>query len=190
MQLTHDQLKQLIALARADAPQETCGIIGGKDGRALQIYPLKNVDDQPQVRYLGDPQQQLHALQEIDEKGWDVLAIYHSHPATQAYPSQTDIGRAFYPDAIYMLISLMNPEQATVRAYTIHEGQVGEITLEIEDEALEIEDEANESPRENTRRTAQSTRRPRAGRAVAALSKRRPASGGTRRPRGRVSKKI
>lgn len=183
MQLTHDQLKQLIALARADAPQETCGIIGGKDDKALRIYPLENVDDQPQIRYLGDPQQQLRALQEIDENGWDLLAIYHSHPATQAYPSQTDISRAFYPDAIYMLISLMNPKQATVRAYTIHEGQVGEITLE-------VEDETHESPRTNTRRTAQPARRPRAGRTVAALSKRRPASGTTRRPRGRVSKKV
>ncbi len=176
MQLTHDQLKQLIALARADAPQETCGIIGGKDGKALRVYPLKNVDDQPQIRYLGDPRQQLRALQDIDENGWDVLAIYHSHPATQAYPSQTDISRAFYPDAIYLLISLMNPEQATVRGYKINEGQVSEITVE-------IEDQEDESPRKNPRRDARPARRPSTGRPVAALSKRRPARRTTGRPR-------
>lgn len=134
MRLTGEQVRQLIAQARADAPQETCGLIGGKDGLAVEIYPLKNVDDQPQVRYLGDPLQQLRALQDIDEKGWELLSIYHSHPATLAYPSATDISRAFYPDAIYTLISLMNPDQVTVRGYTIKDGQVSEVTLDIEDE--------------------------------------------------------
>ena len=183
MQLTREQLEQLIALARADAPQETCGLIGGKDGKALRVYPLKNVDDQPRIRYLGDPHQQLEALREIDDNGWDVLAIYHSHPATQAYPSQTDIGRAFYPDAIYILISLMRPEQAIVRAYEIKEGKVAEVTLE-------IEDEEDESPRTNSRRTPRSASRQSTRRPVAALSKRRPARGATRRPRRRVSKKV
>ena len=134
MRLSSEQMHQLIALARADAPLETCGIIGGKEGQAMRIYPLKNVDSEPRIRYLADPQQQLRALQDIDENSWDVLAIYHSHPATLAYPSETDIGRAFYPDAYYLLISLMHPEQTSVRAYRIVEGQVSEITLEIEDE--------------------------------------------------------
>jgi proteasome lid subunit RPN8/RPN11 len=187
MQLTREQLQQLIALAKRDAPSETCGIIGGKEGRALKIYSLKNVDSEPHIRYLGEPQEQLHALREIDDNGWDILAIYHSHPATQAYPSPTDIDRTFYPDAIYLLISLMNPEQATVRGYTIGEGKVSEITIDIED--------TDESPRTNPRRAARRPfgklkDRPRAGRTVAALSKRRSARGKPRRARGRVSKKV
>lgn len=182
MQLTPEQLEQLIAQARADAPLETCGLIGGKDDKALRIFPLKNVDEQPRIRYLGEPQQQLQALREIDDNGWDVLAIYHSHPATQPYPSETDIGRAFYPEAIYLLISLMNPEQAMVRGYWINEGQVTEVTLD-------IEDETDESPRTDSRRAPRPTRRPSTRRTVATLSKRRPARGNSRRPRGRVSKK-
>jgi proteasome lid subunit RPN8/RPN11 len=176
MQLTREQLGQLIALARADAPRETCGIIGGKEGRALRVYPIANVDPEPRIRYNCEPQGLLNALRDIDENGWDHLAIYHSHPATPAYPSQTDISRAFYPDAVYLLISLMNPEQSEMRAFRIVEGKVGEVTLE-------VEDEKNEPSRTNSRRGAPRAGRPRAGRAVAALSKRRPAPGGTRRAR-------
>ena len=165
MQLTREQLEQLIAQARGDAPNETCGIVAGKEGRALKIYALKNVD----------PSELLHALREMEDLGWEHLAIYHSHPATPAYPSPTDIARAFYPDVVYMLISLMNPEQAMLRGFRIVDGKVEEITLEIEDE--------DESPRTNPRRAARRTSRPRAGRAVAALSKRRPARGNARRAR-------
>jgi [CysO sulfur-carrier protein]-S-L-cysteine hydrolase len=162
MRLTRDQLRRLIAQARRDAPNETCGIIAGKEERATKILPLKNIDSEPRVRYNADPTELLHALREIEDNDWEHLAIYHSHPASPAYPSPTDIARAFYPNAVYLLISLMNPEQATVRAFRIVEDQVSEITLEIEDE--------DESPRTNSRRHKKSTSRPRAGRAVAALS--------------------
>jgi [CysO sulfur-carrier protein]-S-L-cysteine hydrolase len=175
MRLTRDQLHQLIAQARRDAPNETCGIIAGKDERATKILPLKNVDLEPRVRYNADPLELLHALREIEDNDWEHLAIYHSHPASPAYPSPTDIARAFYPNAVYLLISLMNPEQATVRAFHIVDEGVSEITLEIEDE--------DESPRTHSRRDQKPARRPRAGRPVAALSKRRPARGGTRRAR-------
>lgn len=175
MILTREQLEQLIAQARRDAPNETCGIIAGKEGRALKIYALKNVDPDPRIRYNVEPSELLHALREMEDLGWEHLAIYHSHPATPGYPSPTDIARAFYPDVVYMLISLANPEQATLRGFRIVEGQVEEITLEIEDK--------DESPRTNPRRAAQRAGRPRAGRAVAALSKRRPARGNARRAR-------
>ncbi len=168
-------MHQLIAQARGDAPNETCGIIGGKGGRALKIFPLKNIDPEPRTRYSSDAHELLHALREIEDKGWEHLAIYHSHPASPAYPSPIDIARAFYPDAIYLLVSLMNPEQATVRAFAINQGKVVEVTLEIEDE--------DESPRTNTRRDKKSASRPRAGRTVAALSKRRLARGRARRTR-------
>jgi len=175
MKLSHEQLQQLIAQARRDAPNETCGIIGGKEGRALKILPLRNIDPNPRVHYNADPQELWHALREIEDNGWEHLAIYHSHPASPAYPSPTDIARAFYPDVAYLLISLMNPEQAELRGFHIIEGKVNEITLEIEDE--------DESPGTRTRRTARRAGRPRAGRAVAAFPQRRPARGRTRRTR-------
>jgi proteasome lid subunit RPN8/RPN11 len=134
MILTRSQLDQLIAQAQRDAPNETCGLIGGKDGRALQVYPLKNVDENPRVRYLADSQELFEAIRDVeDTKGWEVLSIYHSHPASPAYPSPTDVGRAFYPDAVYILISLMNPELAQVRGFQIKDEKISEVTLEIEE---------------------------------------------------------
>ena len=134
MILTRSQVEQLVAQAKRDAPNETCGLIGGKDRRAHQIYPLRNVDENPRVRYMADPQELLHAIRDVEEgHDWEVLAIYHSHPASPGYPSPTDVARAFYPDAIYILISLMNPEMAQVRGFTISDGKISEITLEIEE---------------------------------------------------------
>jgi [CysO sulfur-carrier protein]-S-L-cysteine hydrolase len=133
MVLTASQIEQLVAQAWRDAPNETCGLIGGHDGRALQIYPLKNVDDNPRIRYLAEPQELLHAIRDVEEAhDWQVLAIYHSHPASPAYPSPTDVERAFYPDAIYILISLMNPEMAQVRGFQIQNDKITEVTLAVE----------------------------------------------------------
>ena len=134
MQFTHTQLHQLIADARRDAPNETCGIIGGKNDRALKIYPLKNTHNTPRVNFYADPPELLAAFRDIETNGWEHLAIYHSHCASAAYPSATDIARAYYPDAIYLLISLANPGQAVVRGFRIAENQVTEITLEVEDD--------------------------------------------------------
>jgi [CysO sulfur-carrier protein]-S-L-cysteine hydrolase len=134
MILTRSQVEELVAQARREAPNETCGLIGGKDDRALQIYPLRNVDDNPRIRYLAEPLELLHAIRDVEEAhDWQVLAIYHSHPASPAYPSPTDVERAFYPDAVYVLISLMNPELAQVRGFQIKEEQISEITLQVEE---------------------------------------------------------
>lgn len=186
MQLTREQLEQIIAQARRDAPNETWGMIGGKNGRALKIHPMKNVDDQPRVRYKAEPYQLLQAVREIeDEHQWDILAIYHSHPATEAYPSATDIREAHYPDSVYMLISLQKPEQAKVRGFRIVDGKVSEITIEVEGE----DEPSGTSARRAARRPSSQRRaRPRAGGTVAALSQRRPARGNARRTRRRVSK--
>jgi len=173
MLITHAQLAQLIALARADAPNETCGIIGGKDQHALKVFALPNIASNPRVEYNAEPHALLEAFREIEARGWEHLAIYHSHPASPAYPSPTDIARAYYPDVIYILISLMNPAQASVRAFRIVEGKVLEVTLEVEDE----------SSRKNPRRSARRTNRPHPGRVVAPLSRRRSQRGNTRRAR-------
>ena len=182
MILSREQLEMIIAQVKRDAPNETWGLIGGKNDRALKIFPMKNIAPMPVTRYLADPVELLNAVREIEEKNeWDILAIYHSHPVSEPYPSTTDIAEAYYPDSYYIIISLQNPEQAKMRGYRIIEGKVSEITLE-------IEDEDDNSPRKNSRRVARRTHRPRAGRAVAALSQRRPARRNARRARRRVSK--
>lgn len=150
MTLTKEQLAQLVAQAREHAPYETCGLIGGKDGLAKQIYPVKNVAPDRVKRYLMDPQEQFNALSDIDKKGWDVIAIYHSHPATQAYPSQTDLNDAYdpnydeelYPGTAYILISLAIPELAQIRAYEFIRREIREITLQVMDNELTTTTEA------------------------------------------------
>jgi proteasome lid subunit RPN8/RPN11 len=181
MILNSNQLNQLISQARRDAPNETWGMIGGKDGRALKIFPMTNTHTTPQTRYVADSLELLRVVREIEDvNGWDILAIYHSHPKTEPYPSATDTGEAHYPDSIYIIISLQNPDQAKMRGYRIVEGKVSEITIEIEDE--------DESSRAHPRRAPRRANRPRPRRVVAALSKRRPARRNTRRPRRRLAK--
>lgn len=175
--LTRSQIEQIVAQARRDAPNETWGVMGGKDGRALKVYPMQNAAPTPETRYAIDTQDFFRAIHEIEfENDWQVVVIYHSHPKTEARPSETDINEARYPDAIYIIISLREPEQAVVRAFTIsEEKQVAEITLEIEDE--------NESPRANSRGAARRAGGSRPRRAVATLSGRRPRRVQVRRAR-------
>ncbi len=136
VKMTSEQIAQIVAQVRRDAPNETWGMIGGKEGRALQVYPMRNAHATPVTRYAADPHELLRVVREIEEeKNWEISAIYHSHPATPPYPSATDIAEAHYPDSVYILISLMNPAHALVRGYRIVEGKVTEITLEVEEEA-------------------------------------------------------
>jgi [CysO sulfur-carrier protein]-S-L-cysteine hydrolase len=171
MRLTLHQLRQIILQAQRDAPNETCGLVAGAGERAHKVFSLPNDSSRPQVEYNAEPRALLEVLRAIDDEHLELLAIYHSHPASPAFPSPTDIARAFYPDAIYVIVSLQNPAQASVRGFRIEQGQVSEVSIEVEED---------ESSRENSRRSAQRTGRSRAGRVVAPLSRRRPARGNTR----------
>ncbi len=133
IQLTCEQAHALIAHARDAAPNEACGIIGGKENRALKIYPLKNTHATPRVNFYADPLELLAAFRDIEANGWEHLAIYHSHPASDAFPSATDIAQAYYPDVAHLIISLANPEQPIVRAFRIVQGYVQEIALVTKD---------------------------------------------------------
>lgn len=131
IRLTREQLDTLITHARDAAPNEACGIIGGKDQRALKIYPLKNTHATPRVNFYADPYELLAAFRDIEANGWEHIAIYHSHPASDAFPSATDLAQAYYPDVAYIIISLAPPEQPVVRAFRIIAGQVTEVPAEV-----------------------------------------------------------
>ncbi len=139
MILTQSQLEQLYEQMRRDAPYETCGMIGGKDGRALKIYPVKNVAENRVKNYFMDGVEQIRAMQDMDDNGYDILAIYHSHPVTRAYPSPTDVRDAYdsdlqeprYPGAVYIIMSLMNPDAPEAHGYLLNGETITEIELEI-----------------------------------------------------------
>jgi len=121
---------EMIAHAKADVPNECCGIIAGVDGRATKLYRAINAEASP-YRYSVDPKDLLRIHKEVDANGWDFLVIYHSHTHTEAYPSPTDIRLAAWPEAYYALVSLMDEEQPVVRAFRIVDGEVSEEDLEV-----------------------------------------------------------
>lgn len=141
MILSQSQLEQLYEQARRDAPFETCGMIGGKDGRALKIYPVKNVAENRVKNYLMDGMDQIQAMQDMDDNGYDIVSIYHSHPVTRAYPSPTDVRDAYdpdlqeprYPGAVYIIMTLMNPNAPEAHGYLLHGEAITETVLEIRD---------------------------------------------------------
>jgi [CysO sulfur-carrier protein]-S-L-cysteine hydrolase len=131
MRLPKDLLDEIVAHAWDDLPNECCGIVAAKDGRAVKLYRAHNAEASP-VRYGLDPQEQFRIMQELDENGWALGAIYHSHTRSTAYPSQTDVNLAFYPDSLYVIVSLEDAKRPDVRAFRIVDGEIDEVALSVE----------------------------------------------------------
>ncbi len=131
--LSQTYIDEMIAHAREDAPNECCGIIAGKDGRPTKLYRAINAEASP-YRYSVDTRDLLRIHREVDANDWEFLVIYHSHTHTEAYPSPTDIRLAAWPDAYYVLVSLMDERTPVVRAFRILEGTVTEEPIEVEGE--------------------------------------------------------
>jgi proteasome lid subunit RPN8/RPN11 len=139
LRLPHKMIGAMIAHAYEDFPNECCGIITGKDGEAADFYRTRNSEASP-FRYSIDPRDILKVERDMDEAGLQVLVIYHSHVASDAYPSPTDVRLSqwpgadppmdLYPGAHYVLVSLKDPQNPAVRAYTIAGGVVEEVGLE------------------------------------------------------------
>lgn len=121
---------EMISHARSEEPNECCGILAGVDGRVTKLYRTTNAESSP-VRYNIDPKELLMIYKEIEDKGWDLLGIYHSHTHTEAYPSATDVMLALWPESLCFIISLEDPGQAVIRAFQIIEGRISEQELKI-----------------------------------------------------------
>jgi [CysO sulfur-carrier protein]-S-L-cysteine hydrolase len=131
VRIPSEMVDEMVAHARAEAPNECCGMIGGRNGAATSIHRARNTEESP-LRYVIHPSDQLRILEEIDERGEELAAIYHSHPGSPAYPSQTDINLAEnWPDPLYVICSLADREPE-VRAFAIRDGEVEEVTIELE----------------------------------------------------------
>jgi proteasome lid subunit RPN8/RPN11 len=123
-------IDEMIAHAREDAPNECCGILGGKDGRVLQLYRAKNAEESP-YRYSVDSHDLFRIHRDCEQRGWEFVGIYHSHTFSEAYPSATDVRLGFWPEAVYFLVSLRDSDKLDVRAFHIVDGVVSEEELEI-----------------------------------------------------------
>ena len=131
LSIERSYVDEIIAHAREDTPNECCGIIAGRDGRAEQLYRAINAEASP-YRYNVDPKDLLRIYRDIDGNGWDVLVIYHSHTHTEAYPSPTDVRLAAWPEAHYVIVSLQDDANPVLRAFRIQDGQVSEEELVVE----------------------------------------------------------
>lgn len=140
LQIPKTIIDQMIAHAQGEAPNECCGLLSGKEERVSEIYQIGNLPaDAPAIadlkvppdrrfRYVMDPQEQLRAFKEMRKHGTELLAIYHSHPHSPAYPSATDVRLAFYTDTYYLIISL-EKKKPDVRTYRIIDQKIIEATI-------------------------------------------------------------
>ena len=124
-------IDEIVAHSREEAPNECCGLVAGREGAATRVFRARNEFESP-LRYNVHPQDLLRITNEIDEAGEELVAIYHSHTRSAAYPSQTDVNLAAnWPDPVYVICSLEDPGAPVVRAFAIRDGGIEETELEI-----------------------------------------------------------
>ncbi len=129
MRIAQSLIDEMVAHAREDLPNECCGMVGGKDGEATVVHRVVNAAATP-LRYEMDPQGQYNALKSIEDDGGELLAIYHSHTKSAAYPSQTDVNQAVaWPEQIYVIISLADPDAPDVKAYLLKDLKIADVEI-------------------------------------------------------------
>src|SRR6201995_3553131 len=118
---------KIVSHARADHPDEACGVIAGPAGtdRPSRLIPMDNVARSPTF-YEFDSMEQLRVWREMDDRDEEPVVIYHSHTATEAHPSRTDINLASEPGAHYVLVSTREPDETEFRSFRIVDGEVSE----------------------------------------------------------------
>ena len=119
---------EIVDHARDHAPRECCGVIAGRAGEVTRLYRLTNLEP-GNTRYLIDDTEFYQTYWAIENGGDEVLAVYHSHPETVAWPSATDIAHATWPEAVYLICSLADPDAPVLRGFRIVEGEVTEVTI-------------------------------------------------------------
>lgn len=148
LHLTSSQFEKIVAQGRAGKPLEICGLLAGRrvsnpsleegtSAEVQQIYPIDS-EDQSEKTYTLNPLQQLRAEKDAASKGWSILGIYHTHPATMPYPSPTDVKRAhwegtedlMYPDYSFLIVSLRQPETPEPRSFYIRGARIPEDIIE------------------------------------------------------------
>ncbi len=131
MRITREMYDDMVAHARAEAPNECCGMVASRDDEAVRVFRTTNVEASP-FRFVIDGAEQLQVYNEIESEGLDLGAIYHSHTRTAPQPSQTDINfsRA-WPGVLWIIVGLAE-DDAEVRTWQIENGQVSEAELVVE----------------------------------------------------------
>ncbi len=132
LRIPEEMVDAIVAHARADHPDEACGIIAGPAGAdtPTRLIPMINAERSPTF-YRFDSAEQLALYRDLDRLDEEVAVVYHSHTGTEAYPSRTDIAYAGEPQAHYVLVSTREPVSHEFRSFRIVEGVVTEEEIEI-----------------------------------------------------------
>lgn len=128
--------QEMIDHSLAGRPNEACGVLGSREGELVKVFRMTNASASP-VRYSLEPQEQFAVYKTLDDEGWDLAGVFHSHTRTEAYPSPTDV-RLASEDVPYLIVSLAS-EPPVIRAFRIikdswtdNEGLVKEVPVVIE----------------------------------------------------------
>jgi proteasome lid subunit RPN8/RPN11 len=131
MKISQGLVDEMIVHALENRPNECCGMVGGRDGVATKVVPVLNSAASP-LRYEMDSQGQFDALKEIEADG-ELLAIYHSHTKSAAYPSQTDVNQAQnWPEPIYVILSLVDEQSPDVKGFHLADLKIADAELVVE----------------------------------------------------------
>ena len=120
---------EIVAHAREDLPNECCGLVGGVGEEARSVHRVENSAASP-LRYEMDPKGQLDAYNAIEGAGEELIAIYHSHTKSPAYPSQTDVNQAVaWPDQVYLIVSLADREEPDLKGYLLKDLRIADVEI-------------------------------------------------------------
>ncbi|MCW5874602.1 MAG: M67 family metallopeptidase [Anaerolineales bacterium] len=133
LRITPAHWAQMAAHAAAESPNEACGLLAGAEGASVQIFPITNELKSP-THYSMAPGEQLQAFMQMEQRGLQLLAIYHSHPAGPPTPSRTDLAEARYPGVVHLIWA---PSEAGwgCRGFLL-DGGIKEIEVELDDKAV------------------------------------------------------
>ena len=121
---------KMLAAAQTAAPLEACGLLAGQDDQVTQCYVLTNVDASAE-HFSMKPEEQFAAIKQMRATGLRMLGIWHSHPASPARMSEEDLRLAYTPDAVYVILSLLDPTQPQIRAFVVPDNIAQEVPLEL-----------------------------------------------------------
>ena len=128
IRICREALTSLIEESRRDPTKECCGLLAGTAGVITEILPARNALASP-TAYEIAPQELFRLFRQMRDRNLDHLGIYHSHPVTDNAPSSSDIARAYYPEAAYLIISPRPDAPRPIRAFEIRNGSASEIEI-------------------------------------------------------------
>jgi len=129
--LKKELYEQIIRQCLREFPWEACGILAGRGETAERVYEMTNADKSPATFFM-EPREQLQVMKEIRNRSLDMIGIYHSHVASDAYPSSRDVDLALYPEVFTLIVSLSDKNNPSIRSFKINGDRINEEATAIE----------------------------------------------------------